>query len=213
MAIIKRGILGGVQNKIGNVVGSSWKGIATLRSLPLSVANPKTAAQTAVRSKFSIASKMGSQILVGLIKPLWDRFAQQESGYNAWIRSNLPFIDANGDIAVTDIVMSKGTLVPSPVISASIDETAEEITLSWTPDPGGDSSPLDVPYIVVMEIGADVVPRLTTVLPTATRGGGGYNYPFFPDPNAISTVLWLSFKKPDGTKVSNSEYSSVTIIP
>ena len=57
MGIIKRGILGGVSNKVGNVVGSSWKGIATLRSLPLSVANPNTLAQRNNRTSFSIMSK------------------------------------------------------------------------------------------------------------------------------------------------------------
>ncbi len=40
MGIIKRGILGGFSNKVANVVGSSWKGINTMRALPLSVANP-----------------------------------------------------------------------------------------------------------------------------------------------------------------------------
>ena len=49
MGTIKRGILGGFKNKVGSVIGSSWKGIDTMRSMPLSVANPNTAKQKTVR--------------------------------------------------------------------------------------------------------------------------------------------------------------------
>ena len=49
MGVIKQGILGGFQNKVGAVIGSNWKGIATMRSRPISVANPRTGKQVAVR--------------------------------------------------------------------------------------------------------------------------------------------------------------------
>ena len=52
MGVIKQGILGGFQNKVGAVIGSNWKGIATMRSRPISVANPRTGKQVAVRSEF-----------------------------------------------------------------------------------------------------------------------------------------------------------------
>ena len=37
MATIKKGILGGVSGKVGNVVGGNWKGVDYLRSLPAEV--------------------------------------------------------------------------------------------------------------------------------------------------------------------------------
>ena len=51
MGVIKQGILGGFSGKVANIVGSSWKGIPVIKSLPLSVANPQTAAQTTQRNK------------------------------------------------------------------------------------------------------------------------------------------------------------------
>ena len=95
MGIIKRGILGGVSNKIGNVVGSSWKGIATLRSLPLSVANPNTAAQRSNRDSFTIMSKLGSEVLATVCQPLWNREAKQMSGFNAYVKENKLAYDEN----------------------------------------------------------------------------------------------------------------------
>ena len=95
MGIIKRGILGGVANKIGNVVGSSWKGIATLRSLPLSVANPRTLAQRINRNSFSLMSKLGSDVLATVCQPLWNRDAKQMSGFNAYVMENKRAYDAD----------------------------------------------------------------------------------------------------------------------
>ena len=89
MAIIKRGILGGFSNKIGNVVGTSWKGISVMRSLPQSVHNPKTEAQEEQRTNFAVASKLGSQLLDTVIKPFWDKRAIRMSGYNLWVQKNL----------------------------------------------------------------------------------------------------------------------------
>ena len=91
MAIIKRGILGGFSNKIGNVVGTSWKGISVMRSLPQSVHNPKTPAQEEQRTNFAVASKLGSQLLDAVIKPFWDKRAIRMSGYNLWVQTNLDF--------------------------------------------------------------------------------------------------------------------------
>lgn len=110
MGIIKRGILGGVANKIGNVVGSSWKGIATLRSLPLSVANPNTLAQRTNRNSFSIMSKLGSEVLATVCQPLWNRDAKQMSGFNAYVMNNKRAFDENWVAWLANPIMSKGNL-------------------------------------------------------------------------------------------------------
>ena len=113
MAVIKRGILGGVSNKIGNVVGSSWKGIATLRSLPLSVANPNTQEQKTNRNSFSIMSKLGSDVLATVCQPLWNRDAKQMSGFNAYVKENKLAYDENWVAWLANPVMSKGVLSAS----------------------------------------------------------------------------------------------------
>ena len=110
MGIIKRGILGGVSNKIGNVVGSSWKGIATLRSLPLSVANPNTKAQRDNRATFTVMSQLGSEVLATICQPLWNRDAKQMSGFNAYVMNNKKAFDANPLEWLMNPVMSKGNL-------------------------------------------------------------------------------------------------------
>lgn len=88
MGVIKQGILGGFQNKVGAVIGSNWKGIATMRSRPISVANPRTGKQVSVRSEFSTLVKMASALNATLIRPYWSRFAQKKTGANAFISAN-----------------------------------------------------------------------------------------------------------------------------
>ncbi|MCB1863960.1 MAG: hypothetical protein KDG50_00890, partial [Chromatiales bacterium] len=89
MARIKQGILGGLSGKIANVVGSSWKGIAVLKSLPLSVANPNTAAQQAQRGAMTQIVAAARILLAALIQVYWNPFAQQMSGYNDFVKTNI----------------------------------------------------------------------------------------------------------------------------
>lgn len=130
MGIIKRGILGGVSNKIGNVVGSSWKGIATLRSLPLSVANPNTKAQRDNRDTFTIMSKLGSEVLATICQPLWNRDAKQMSGFNAYVMYNKKAFDADPLEWFINPVMSKGNL-SATLQNAGINDGGANLVLVW----------------------------------------------------------------------------------
>lgn len=211
MAVIKRGILGGFQNKIGNVVGSSWKGISTMRALPISVANPRTAAQTGQRTKFGAVARMASAILPTIVKPLWDRFAQRESGYNAFIRTNIPQFENSGVYTVDQLVMSKGVLAPAVPLTATFNDATNVLTVTWTPAPVGDGLPTDRLYVALFTdlqdqepIGfADVAARSAG---TATMGSIAL------EPGYSEIHVYLSFKSLDGTKVSNSSYILGSVI-
>ena len=134
MAIIKQGILGGFSNKVGSVVGAGWKGIATMRSLPQSVANPRTTAQVANRSTFAQLAVIGSGILPTIIQPLWNRWAKKMSGYNEWLSVNKKLLDeignvnlffaqavfANGDLSSN---ITTGTVSSAGVVNLTFDTT------------------------------------------------------------------------------------------
>lgn len=136
MGIIRRGILGGFSGKVANVVGSSWKGIAVMRALPLSVTNPRTVGQVEQRSAFSIVSKFASAILTTWIKPLWDRSAQSMSGYNAFIQQNVDIVKADKKLDIKNLVMSKGKLGQTSTtgIGSAI---ANQVSLEWDGRPSG----------------------------------------------------------------------------
>lgn len=91
MAIINSVLIGKGRGKVGNVVLSNLKGQTVLKSLNSSPSNPKSADQTAQRSKMAYTVKVWQVVFLFManfksyIKPL-------ESGYNAFIRSAIKFI-------------------------------------------------------------------------------------------------------------------------
>lgn len=129
MGIIKQGILGGFSNKVGSVVGSSWKGIAVMRSLPISVANPRTAAQVSQREEFAQTAKIASSMLAEVVQPCWNRNAKRMSGYNAFVKYNEKFADPSNFIqALMAFQYSVGDL-NRPQIQATGDVLAGD---SWS---------------------------------------------------------------------------------
>lgn len=131
MAKIKQGILGGFSGKVANVVGTSWKGRAVMKSQPLSVANPRTALQTEQRGKFSEIAKLASSILTTFIQPVENPISGNVSGYNKFVKDNKSAFSALGEIVAANFGCGGGKL-PSIVLSYSdIDPAAKEINLEW----------------------------------------------------------------------------------
>ena len=82
MGRIRKGILGGFSGKVGTVVGSSWKGIAYMRSLPLKVKNPRTQPQRMQRSKFALSLSL-LQPMTAFLRTGWKLYAYKKSPFNA----------------------------------------------------------------------------------------------------------------------------------
>ena len=216
MGIIKRGILGGVANKIGNVVGSSWKGIATLRSLPLSVANPNTLAQRTNRNSFSIMSKLGSDVLATVCQPLWNRDAKQMSGFNAYVMYNKRAYDADWIAWLANPIMSKGNLSADLTnVELSADGNSVVCTYSATLANPQDSND-DKVYIQVIhqDNSNPAKPAFAAKAYSfgALRSSGSMMVPKAFDVSAgDKLIVSLSFKSADGREVATSSSRVITI--
>ena len=216
MGIIKRGILGGVSNKIGNVVGSSWKGIATLRSLPLSVANPNTVEQRTNRNSFSIMSKLGSDVLATVCQPLWNRDAKQMSGFNAYVKENKRAYDEDFVAWMANPIMSKGSL-SAFLFDASLSADKGSIHcmfMSGVVNP--QDSDDDVAYIqLIHEDNSDSdkpAYHAKGFVTAATRNSGTVEVPrTFAVDNGDKLIVSLSFKSADGREVATSSSRVITI--
>lgn len=206
MAIIKQGILGGIQNKIGNVVGTSWKGIAVLKSMPISVANPRTAPQVAQRSRFANTVAFATAILAEVIKPLWDRFAQRKSGYNSFVQTNIIYFSDEGLDIPSGLVISKGQMTATPLLSVTANSTSGQLTVTWPNDAGeGFKQGNDTAFIVVagpkgnnaqgFDTGVLRSSQTATVSADLTSG--------------TTYSVWLAFRRADGTVVSDTSYATV----
>lgn len=212
MAKIPQGIFGGLSGKIGNLVGSSWKGIPVLKTKPLSVANPRTAAQVAQRNSFTGVVEYAKVILVPVIKPLRDRFAVKMSGFNTFVSDNIAFFDEEGPIVPKDVIISSGSLLACEDLNGSSSYSANEVVLNWTDNSGiGNAFPGDEVYVVIYgSENKDVAGFATPAVRT--------------DATVTITVPWdttlgetltchLSFRRTDGTLVSNSVSVGIDVTP
>lgn len=216
MGIIKRGILGGVSNKIGNVVGSSWKGIATLRSLPLSVANPNTKAQRDNRSTFSVMSKLGSQVLATICQPLWNRDAKQMSGFNAYVMYNKMAFDANPLEWLINPVMSKGNL-SATLESLELNASTGLIHVAYATDlVNPQDSDDDIAYVQFIHQNNSnpdkPVFAAKGFISNSKRSFGSVDLiPGFEVSTGDKIIVSLSFKSVDGREVATSSSRAITI--
>ena len=212
MGIIKQGILGGFSGKVANVVGSSWKGVAVIKSMPLSVANPKTAKQQGVRKRFASCVELLLPILSDVIKPLNDRFAGQMSGFNYALQGTSKAFNKDGTIADwSKVSISRGVYSsPVPVVSP-VTALADKIVVSW-----------DGKLINSMAL-ADDVPYLAIYsehyekwfVGNAERRDDGDCRVALGDDVAYegdTLHVYLAFLREDGTVVFEQQYAS-TFVP
>jgi len=136
MATMKQGILGGLSGKIGNVVGSSWKGIPVLKSLPLSVANPNTAGQQAQRGAFTKVVEAAQALLAGLITAYWNKWAEKMSGFNSFISKNIKAFDATGLVAAGNIVVGTSVSHPAHTLGISCNAATDDIDFTFIDNTG-----------------------------------------------------------------------------
>ena len=211
MGVIKQGILGGFQNKVGAVIGSNWKGIATMRSRPISVANPRTGKQVAVRSEFTILVKMASALNATLIRPYWSRFAQKKTGANAFISANYGKMAGNVTNIPDRMILSQGKL--DGLADYAVDLPADQYILTWTPGTlgvyGAATDKVSVFAVCGLENEAGRNAVEYKYLGETTRATGTYtadpdDYAAdFTDAADVRFVACVS--RVDGTMVSNSQ--------
>lgn len=132
MGIIRQGILGGFKGKVGSVVGGAWKGIATMRAMPLSVANPRTPSQVNNRVRNSAVLALAQAVSVSFIRTYWNRFSKSMSGFNMFMSVNKSVY--NPVTQVYDwfnLIVSNGTISP-PVVTSVGQSVAGYIDVAFT---------------------------------------------------------------------------------
>ncbi len=212
MGKIKAGILGGFSGRVGNVVGSSWKGIDVVKSMPLSVSNPRTTNQTNQRSKFAGVVNFASQINSAVIKPLNDRFALRQSGYNAFVSRNIDAFANDGTIEhYADIEISRGKMQAPE--SEGVTPASDEIVIDFaTSHSGTYESDDDEIYAVVVDSGFVSEVKNNVKSAQAVRSDGSVTVPVPESMEAGDSFLYyLAARRKDGTVVSNTSHGVGTL--
>lgn len=217
MGKISNGILGGVSGKIGNVVGSSWKGIDYLRTLPASYSDAKTEVQINNRSKFLTVVRF-LQPLTEVIRIGFKAMAVKKSAFNA-ATSYTYHNAATGEypdvsIDFSKVMMSKGSLRGAENANAS-SASAGKLTVSWDDNSGlSSASSNDAAMIVVYH------PDLGDAfynLNAATRGDTTIELDLPQAYSGSEVQVYLSFLAVEGSgsstkSISDSSYLGAVMI-
>ena len=113
MASYKQGILGAFSGKLGNVIGTFWKGINVMRVVPANVTNPNTMAQQAQLAKFKLLVQFLSAN-AKFFKIGFSAFSTRMTEMNSALKANFEtgvsglYPDLNID--AKNLVASKGEL-------------------------------------------------------------------------------------------------------
>ena len=193
------------------MVGSSWKGIATLRALPLSVANPRTAAQVGNRERFSSVVALATVLLSAIIKPLNDRFASGMSGYNLFVqRCKGAFLD-NGTFVPAQLIVSRGKLGATAISNVIADEGNPFLEIEFSAAlANGYQSINDMAYAFVLDSGGNLLGLGSA---GADRAGASVLVSLSRTLIEAETVhCYLSFLRADGTMCADSTYSTVQVM-
>lgn len=215
MATIKQGILGAFSGKVAGVVGSSWKGIPVMKSLPPSVANPKTAKQIEQRSRMSACTAFSQSILADVVKPLNDRFASRMSGFNAFTSRNIAAFEGGTLSKPEDLKISpqgnKAQLIDAIAAEAKITKKNAAVSLSWSSDAGtGKALATDKPYCVVYN---RTTKKTFGFAMVDDRADESLNIALPDDEFGPGHVVdvWLAFLRLDGTVVFETAYATATL--
>ena len=153
MGVIKRGILGGFQNKVGPVVGTNWKGISVIKSRPVTVANPNTPAQQAQRLAMKQIAAYLRSFGLDNVRLLNNNQAVRMSGYNRCVKKVNTFKPGNELSGHVKCLASGSYTLPS-IVSAdalTLDPVAKQCEVSWPDLFSGSPVPADVKAMVTIQ--------------------------------------------------------------
>ena len=204
MAVLHKSVLGTFTNKVGGVVGSSWKGIPVVRSLPASVANPQSSAQMTQRMRFSLMIMFASLILTGWIRPLWNRHAKRMSGFNAFVRANMQAFNLDGEIVLPEILASNGRLLAPLSATAAVAGTTLTITVTH-PTNERYGTVNDEIYVLVFDYVGQVLKFAGST--NAVRGNLATTVVTITNITSANNAIFIAYRHPRGIFVSRSFYT------
>ncbi len=206
MARYSKGALGAFSGKLGNVVGSSWRSIDYLRSLPKPSNKPASPLQLAQRMKFAMT--------VGFLQPIKDVLnvgfsdvtLSRLTGYNQGVRAMLKNA-ITGDypdfeIDFEKIELSRGSL--AGLTNLSIEEVEPYIlSVSWVSVINRFNSFVDDDVLVLLY---NKSKKLFTIYEDMKRGDEEVRIELPQSFVGDELVCWTFLVKRDGDTTSNSQY-------
>jgi len=205
-------IRGTIRGRIGQFVGSSWKGMSYIKTFT-KPGNPRTAAQVAVRTVFQNVSRAAKLIYKNVLKPHTFPRPRRQTAYNRMIQINKPMFDAK-EWKPERLKIFEGPLGNPGITSAVLENPGtpnEDVLLSFDTASGEGTDK------AVMVIYDETTGTALSAEGTRFDGELEIKLKTISPVNPAKLHAYLVFSKPpvDGTgetgQVSNTAYAKVTL--
>jgi len=211
MGTIKKGILGGFSGKVGTVVGSSWKGISYMRSLPQKVRNPRTEPQMSHRSKFAITLSY-LKPLNGVLRTGWKLYANRQSPLNAAMSYTIANAIAGTypdySIDPSKVLVSRGSLTPAVNVIAT--PVSAAINFEW--DDNSDLNNANQTDRALLAVLNSAKSEAIFDVAGATRYEATQSLSVPANWSGDSVEVYVGFISEDGKEIANSVYVGNLVI-
>lgn len=213
MGTYKKGILGSFSGKVGTVVGSSWKGIEYMRSLPKPSTKAPTDLQLEQRIKFAIAT--------GFLRPIsslvnlgYKSLAVNKTGYNLAtaqvIAEAIIGVYPEFQIDYAKVLFSKGNLT-GPWNAVSTSDSPAVVNISWT-DNSGLGTAKETDKAVILVYNPDKAQFVFNTNSGAARSVLTDSMVVPPDFSGDTVQVWIAFLSEDKKTISTSIHTGTVVI-
>ena len=206
MARIYKGILGGFSGKVGNVVGTNWRGIDVIRSLPKRSNRTPTQNQLDQQEKFGLMMGFMSS-MSPLVTETFKAYAKGITNMNAAVSYNLQNaisgVVAPFNISFPNVLVSRGDL-PNANNPVAVAEAGNKVKFSWGNNDGlGKAKGTDKVILVVY---CDTFKRTVYVIGGNLRSALSQSLTL-PEFTGETVETWVAFITDSGAVTSNSVYT------
>ncbi|TYA55292.1 DUF6266 family protein [Formosa maritima] len=213
MATFEKGILGGFSGKVGNVVGSRWRGRNVMRSLPQRGNYTPTEEQLLQRERFKTVVEFLTPIK-GELSKYFGKKQGDKSTYN--LATSYHLLEALTEVLggftmdYRKVLISKGDLrgLDTPTLAAAANQV---LNLGWVDNSGqGNAVETDTLLVVVY---APVEQLYQTFEGVATRNQGSVALTLPAFMAGMEVETWASFVSDTGKEAAVSTYlGPVTVL-
>lgn len=208
MARVQNPIIGQAINQAGGMIFSVWKQLKVMRSKPLSVANPRTPAQEAVRRRMALLASLCREVLQG-IRLGFVRFQNGTTQWAQFLKENFASgTTDNGTSAsliTTALTFAKGTLLQVTDFEIGT-VSGQNIPLTWTDNSGQPGAAgNDLLHVVLVNANGAAIAYVAT---GAKRDEASYTVTAPADITAATAKVIGFFANQAADDVSDSQYAA-----
>ena len=209
MGTISKGILGPISGKVGTVVGSSWKGIDSIRSKS-SRRKSFSAGQMDQQFRFSAAINFVST-MTDLLKMTFKNYAVKKSQSNAalsyTLRNAITGTSPDYQVDFAKALVSHGNLPNASAPAATI--TGKAIHFTWTDNSGSGKAVATDKAVLVAYCKNYNQTIYTTISAVRSAKAAILDVSNF---TGFEAEVWIAFLSADGLEASNSIYLGALMV-